>query len=247
MKLHKCSSLFPLSVCAFNWWHWSWILTQAPLWNRFIWLGSWFNYNDTSQTQKLEVCAIQIAILCLVKVWGAVLPCCTQLMLILSAPIFSISLSVKRPPWCAVEKVRHCQITGWSNDAVLHLTYNPGRFRPWPQVSVLVWDSQGLRKAQFTIFPQWWPQNGSLPLSPPESIELEFLSCPCCCQAAVWEAAQRFLVRSVRETGRRKKRRRPIFPKPNCPQQHCRFVPHPRHSHPFLTTGSFQSGSVLRK
>lgn len=37
---------------------------------------------------------------------------------------------------------------------------------PCPQVSALVWDSQGLRKAQFAIFPQWWPPNYSLPLSP---------------------------------------------------------------------------------
>lgn len=35
---------------------------------------------------------------------------------------------------------------------------------PCPQVPALLWDSQGLRKAQFTTFPQWWPPNDSLPL-----------------------------------------------------------------------------------
>lgn len=62
-----------------------------------------------------------------------------------------------------VTKVHHCHI-------YVFIPSLWGRWPPMaphfpcPQVPALPWDSQGLRKAQFTTFPQWWPRNDSLPL-----------------------------------------------------------------------------------
>lgn len=123
---------------------------------------------------------------------------------------------------------------------------------PCPQVPALVWDSQGLRKAQFTTFPQWWPLNDSLPLLLFFSSRLfsrAFSLCPCCCQAAVLEAAQRFLGRFVEEEGDKKQEYEeegthgslglPCMAAALFPIQDA-----PSHSHS-QTTGSSQSWKIL--
>lgn len=143
------------------------------------------------------------------------------------------SASLPAPPRWVIE-------WGCSASDMLSLGRSGPRF-PCPLVPALVWDSQGLRKAQFAIFPQWWSLSSSLF----PSLLNQFFFCTCCCQAAVWEAARWFLVRFVRETGRRKKRSRPTLHKPYRPRQLFSFVPHPRHPLPLLTTGSPQWRKIL--
>lgn len=75
-----------------------------------------------------------------------------------------------------MERVDHL-----SSDAALHPTRPPPS--PGTQASFsmpacynLLWGSQGLRKTQFKIFPQWWSPNGSP--APPTFGQTEASLCP---------------------------------------------------------------------
>lgn len=104
---------------------------------------------------------------------------------------------------------------------------------PCPQVPLVLWDSQGLRKTQFTIFPQWWPPNDSLPLSPLYSWTfLFFLSGPCFLAGQRFgklPSGSRFALRGKQKGKKKKKKRsRPTLHKPHRPGQLSSFVPLPR-------------------
>lgn len=129
----------------------------------------------------------------------------------------------------STERVDHL-----SSDAALHPTCpppSPGTQASFsmPACYTLVWGSQGLRKTQFTIFPQWWSPNGSPAPQLLVKLRLPF--------------AHDVVSRWFQGEGRREAQT--PTPKPYRPEELCRFVPYPRYPPTPLTTGSSQRRKIL--
>lgn len=91
-----------------------------------------------------------------------------------------------------------------------------------------LWGSQGLRKTQFTIFPQWWSPNGS-PAPPQAFVRLGFLSAH----------------GAVRPRFQEEERRRPVLPNHTVQRSSAALFHIQDTPPPTLTAGSSQRRKIL--